>query len=338
MGTYSTLRPAGLRDTVPTMAPPVNDESRVRFRYGGPYFAAASALPLHTGLGRPGRLLTLLAAALRQPRGLAALIVLLLRTRTEEVLLSQSALGHELSLYFDQRFLGAFPQNRLCRAVLILPTCHADYLRGRHRQALRTNLRRADAAGIRCEWITEPQQAIHACRGILRARRHESMTEAEIDRTIRAWSKLLAGSDITLGVARSKIGTPLALIAAAIDDRVCLIHSAVASNHEARWALHNHLVRFVIARGVEYLLCDGGGPFGALGFEPEIHHYQRLLGYELRHLVPMNAKPRAAAGRRRPFDVLVRYPAGSRCPLEVASRLEVGEAREAVAPRSAPDW
>jgi hypothetical protein len=228
------------------------------------------------------------------------------------VLLSQSPAGRGLRLYFNERSLGVFPQNRLCRAVLLVPRCHADYLRGRHRQALRTNLRRANAAGIGCEWITAAPRAVDAGREILHRRRLEPMTEVEIDRITCAWSELFARSEITLGVARANQGTPLAIIAATIDERVCLIHSAVASNHEARWALHDHLVRLLIARGVKYLLCEGGGPLGALGFPPEIHHYQRLLGYELRHLVPMNAHPRAARARRRPFAVLVRYPAGSR--------------------------
>jgi len=287
----------------------VPDESRAGVRYAGPCFAAASALPLAAGLGRPGRLLTLMAAGVRRPRRIVALIVLLLRTRTEAVPLSQSPAGRELSIYFGQRFLGLVPQNRLCRAVLILPRKHADYMRGRHRQALRTNLRRAGAAGIRCEWVTGPSRASDACREIFRRRRLALMTDAEVDCTIRSWSKLFGRSDITLGVARDPRGAPLALVAAAIDERICLIHAAVASNHEARWALHDHLVRFLIARGVKYLLCEGGGPFGALGFPPEIHHYQRLLGYEIRHVVPMNAQPYAATSRHRLFDALVRYPA-----------------------------
>jgi hypothetical protein len=263
-------------------------------------------------LGRPGRLLTLLTEAVRQPWRFAALTELVLRTRTEEVLLSESPAGRGLRLYFNERFLGVFPQNRLCRAVLLLPRCHSDYLRGRHRQALRTNLRRAASAGIGCEWITDAPRALDAGREILHRRRLEPMTELEIERITRAWSKLFGRSEITLGVARDPTGAPLAMIAAAIDERVCLIHSAVASNHEARWALHDHLVRLLIARGVEYLLCEGGGPFGALGFPREIHHYQRLLGYELRHLVPVNAHPFLAPSRCRRLDVLVRYPAGSR--------------------------
>ena len=41
-----------------------------------------------------------------------------------------------------------------------------------------------------------------------------------------------------------------------------------------------------------YLLADGGGPFGALGFATSVQHYQHLLGYELRHLVPLGTRRR----------------------------------------------
>jgi hypothetical protein len=37
--------------------------------------------------------------------------------------------------------------------------------------------------------------------------------------------------------------------------------------------------------------------FGALGFTSGIRHYQHLLGYELRHVIP--ARPRRARRRRR---------------------------------------
>jgi hypothetical protein len=41
-------------------------------------------------------------------------------------------------------------------------------------------------------------------------------------------------------------------------------------------------------------LGEGDGPLGALGYAPQVHHYQHLLGYELRHLVPTNG-----SGKRR---------------------------------------
>jgi hypothetical protein len=277
---------------------PRRDTSATRFGYRSPWFSDASALPLDTGLGHPGRLASVLAVGIRRPRRIVALIVLLLRTRSEEMTLSQSPAGRELRRYFDERFLGVFPQNRLCRAVLLLPQGHADYLRGRHRQALRTNLRRASAAGIRCDSIADASTALAAAGEIL-DRRSARGTEADLECTTRTWAQLFASTDMTLAIARDQDARPLALMAAIVDASVCVIHVAVASNHEARWALHDYLVRLLIARGVRYLLSEGGGPFGALGFPPEVHHYQQLLGYELRHLVPRrpNAGDAVCLGR-----------------------------------------
>ena len=98
-------------------------------------FRAVSALPITGRLSRPDRFARLLAAAVRRPRRLAALVVLLLKTRSEHPPLSPSPAGRTLALYFGERFLGVFPQNRLCRAVLLLPSDHAEYLRGRRQFA-----------------------------------------------------------------------------------------------------------------------------------------------------------------------------------------------------------
>jgi hypothetical protein len=292
-------------------ARPAHQPSGDQFRYGGPWFVAASALPLHGGLGHPERLARLLAAGVRRPRRVLALARLLLHTRSEEVLLSESSTGHRARRYFDQRFLGIFPQNRLCQAVLILPHCHADYLRGRRRQALRTNLRRAAAAGIRCEQMAELSDALDATQEILE-RRVKQRTEVEPAAVMRIWRTIFARPDMSLAVARDKQGRPLALIAAMVDERLCVIYGGVACDRDARWALHDHLVRLLIARGVRHVLADGGGPFGALGFTPEVHYYQRLLGYELRHLVPRRAHPAAAACRQHSGNPLTRYLLSSR--------------------------
>jgi hypothetical protein len=284
-----------------------------RFRYAGPCFAAASALPLGAGLGHPARLAVLAACVVRRPWQIAALIVLLLQTPREHVFLSESFAGQALRDHFNQRFCGIFPQNRLLRGVLLLPQDHSEYLRGRRRQALRTNLRKAAAAGMRCEGTADAAcapaapgapaapatGALEAAEQIVRDRR-TTMTAAELTELKRAWRAPFARPEMTLLIARDPSGRPLALTAAVIDEAVCLVHVAVASSHEARWALHDHLVQLLIARGVRYLLVEGAGPFGALGFEPEVHHYQRLLGYELRHLVPRAPARRPRTGTRRP--------------------------------------
>jgi hypothetical protein len=109
-------------------------------------------------------------------------------------------------------------------------------------------------------------------------------------------AEFFASPHTTLTVARDEHGRPLAYAAVIIDDMVCLICSALANCHEARWALHDHLVQILIARRVRYLLAEGGGLFGALGFAVNVQHYQHLLGYELRHLRPV---PRRTRSRRR---------------------------------------
>lgn len=119
---------------------------------------------------------------------------------------------------------------------------------------------------------------------------------------VASWQELLARPEMTLVVARDRLGCPLALAGAVIDDGVCLIRMAVASEHRARWALHDHLVRMLIERGVTYLLGEGDGPLGALGFDANVHHYQHLLGYELRHLTPRTTRRPAASTEERSWS------------------------------------
>jgi hypothetical protein len=221
-----------------------------------------------------------------------------------------------LDRYLNQRRFGVLPQNRLCRGVLLLPESHADYLRGRRRQALRTNLRRAAAAGIRCEVVGDPRRAIDDASHVLR-RQWGWLAEAELQAYLNAfWLR----PETTVTVSRDERGRPLAVAVSVIDDTACLILGAVATRHEARWALHDHLVRILIARGVRYLLADGGGPFGALGFEANVQHYQHLLGYELRHVIPSSARPTTRRRRVVAAVAVAVCPGLTRPPRRRASR------------------
>lgn len=270
--------------------------SHRRLRYGGPWFSAASALPLDGGLVRYGRLPALLAAAVRHPLGIAALMVLLVRTRSEQLHLSESPAGETLRSYFNERSLGVFPRNRLCQGVLLVPQVHSAYLRGHRRQALRTNLRRAASAGIRCEIVRDRRYVVDE---ILEIRRQQTSFH---DDDTEGWRTGLVSPQVTLMVARDKRGTPVAWTGVVLDESVCLITLAGATSHEARWALHDYLVRVLIARRTRYLLASGGGPFGALGYAASVQHYQHLLGYELRHLVPVSVRELRRKRRRGGFS------------------------------------
>jgi hypothetical protein len=276
-------------------------ESDCRVRYGSSWVSAASALPLDGGISRPRPMARLIAAAVLRPRRLTALIVLILRIRREYVVLSESRAGQALDAYFNERLFG-IPRNRFCRGVVLLPQDHADYLRGRRRRALRTNLRRAAAVGIRCDVVSDSRRANDDASHLLR-RYWDSLTDTVLHARIDDIRAVLARPETTVTVARDEHGRPLAVAAAVIDDMVCLIELAVATSHEARWALHDYLVRILIARRVRYLLSEGGGLFGALGFTNNVQHYQHLLGYELRHVIP--ATPRPTTLRRRLVASLV---------------------------------
>jgi hypothetical protein len=231
--------------------------------------------------------LKLAAAGLRRPWRATALLAMLVRTGSTQVILSTSPTGHALLAYLNQRWLGVLPKHRLCRAVLLLPDDHSQYLRGRSRQALRTNLHRAAGAGIECEAIRDSALAVDAVFEILYSRRRP-ISEGQVDDALcREWAAQFARPDTTLLIARDQNHRRLAFLAAVIDETACLIKVAVASSHEARWALHDHLVRTLIADGITCVMVEGGGPFGSLGLSSQEQYYQHLLGYELRHVNPV---------------------------------------------------
>jgi hypothetical protein len=230
----------------------------------------------------------LLLVAMAHPRRAIALVGLLLRSPIVEIALSESVAGRALCAHLDQRFLRIFPQNRLCQGVLILPRSPSDYLQGRRRRTVRTNPRRAAVARIQCETIDNPSAALQAAWHVIRARQ-APMHGDDLATLTGPLPILFERPEVTLLIARGPDSVPLAVAAVVIDDEVCLIHLAISSSHEARWALHHHLVLTLIARRVKYLIADCDGPFGALGLSPNEQYYQHLLGYDLCHVTPRRA-------------------------------------------------
>jgi hypothetical protein len=224
-------------------------------------------------------------AAVAHPSRAVALIVLLLRLPRVHLTLSGSPAGQQLRQYFDQRFLGILPQNLLCQGVLVLPEHHSDYLGGRRRRTVRNNLRRAASAGIRCESGVSTSVALQAASNVFHDRRG-TMTAEDVATLSDGWPTLFEQPAGTMMIARDRDDNPVGLAVVVIDTEVCLIRQAIASSHEARWALHDHLVQSLIERRVKYLLPICGGPFGAVGLPPNVQYHQHLLGYELYHIVP----------------------------------------------------
>ena len=300
---------------------PAKSEADRRLRYGGAWVSAASALPLNANAIRPQPVARLISACMRRPRRLTALIALLLRTPTERVVLSGTTTGQILSEYFSQRAMGVVPRKRFLRGVLLLPQEHAAYIAGRHRKTLRRNLRRAAASGIRCEVVTDPRRALEDVSQVL-GHHPRSVIDSSFQTVVQRVRATAQCPETTIAVARDAVGRPVAMLTCVIDDRVCLITSAVATGREARWALHDHLVRLLIVRRVRYLLGDGEGPFGALGYPPAVQHYQHLLGYELRHVVPADTRRITLARRLVAPVVLVAATVAIAVPSAAAGVIE----------------
>jgi hypothetical protein len=241
-------------------------------RFGAAVYTAANAL---------GMTVVTIGAGIYRPSRVLALIGLVARTQSETLWFSDSEAGRTLSEYFRRSCLGVVPLNRLCRGVLILPEQHADYLRGHRREAVRRNLRRAAAGGITCERIADRSRAAELLTQLSESR--QSPMTAEYT---RVWRATVDRPETELFLALDPNGEPLALAGIVVDEMVGLILFAMASSHEARWALHDHIVRTLIDRQVQYLVAEGGGAFGALGYSPSVQRYQHLHGYELRHLKP----------------------------------------------------
>jgi hypothetical protein len=166
------------------------------------------------------------------------------------------------------------------------------------------------SAGITCEVVSDRAGVLDE---ILDIDSHGSFAR---DTDIKSWRAALAMPEFTVMVARSECGNPLAFAGVVIDEAVCLISVTGAISHEARWALHDYLVQTLIAQRVRYLIASGGGPFGALGYSPNVQEYQHLLGYDLRHVsavVPRHVRRgrRSLPTFRNKVTSATRQPTGS---------------------------
>jgi hypothetical protein len=159
---------------------------------------------------------------------------------------------------------------RAAQSVLALPTEFSQYMRGRHRQAVRTNVGHARSAGLivtRTELDVWQPGLDDTRRGLL--------TPAPIE----VWRVLGPDGE----------GPPRAEAVLTVDAEVALLHGLVSSLTYARWLLHTAIVeRLCGSCRVLLVNCDDAYLTG-----PGTHHFQRLLGYEIARL----ELPRA--GRRR---------------------------------------
>jgi hypothetical protein len=162
---------------------------------------------------------------------------------------------------------------RTARAALELPADRETYLRGRPKQALRTNLRHAATEGIVCKTLprVEDQEAA------LQAFYATSHFTAEDRRYLGEALHVNPGQQ-DFYCAEEADGRIIAIAAVAVNERTAflLFHHSLESEHAAiaRYALTMHIVSELIERRVSLLLVSS-----ALTLPPGLRYFQQRLGF-----------------------------------------------------------
>jgi hypothetical protein len=198
---------------------------------------------------------------------------------------SDSATGEEMRQWYrpDRRL----PFNRAPIAVLELPGSQAEYLRGRARQALRTNLTRAAAEGLTCAPVEDAPE-LHRVAAAIGARRGTTA-----DGVVR--SDLAPGPHRLFSAAYDAAGDPVALSHTVVDGTWAgLILMVTAVDHAqaslVRYALQAHLAGRLIDQGASTLTVGGSMLLTSTG----TRYFQRRTGF-----TPVHLRPAPAPNRRR---------------------------------------
>jgi hypothetical protein len=162
---------------------------------------------------------------------------------------------------------------RMARAALELPDDRATYLRGRPKQALRTNLRHAETQGIVCKTLPRIEDQEAAIKSFYAASHF-----TERDRVYLGEALQVNPGQQDFYSAEEADGRILAIAAVVVTGRTALLlfHHSLESEHAAiaRYALTMHIVSALIERRVNIMLVGS-----ALTLPPGLRYFQQRLGF-----------------------------------------------------------
>jgi hypothetical protein len=189
--------------------------------------------------------------------------------------LSDGPAGLAIAEHLSLRRWG-IPRFRLAQGVLYLPSDFATYLRGRRRQAVRTNVHRARDLGIDCH-----------------------------SRTLPAWTrpgeKLTRSAPVEHWWAATRDGATVGEAWLTVDEECALLHSMTSSERYARWLLHTAIVERLCAARCRLLLTNS---FDLPLMSPGQQYFQRLLGYSIARVRLQPSSGALAVRRRVPIALL----------------------------------
>jgi hypothetical protein len=155
---------------------------------------------------------------------------------------------------------GARYRYRGPQGVLTLPGDFAEYMRGRHRQAVRTNVGHARRAGLTVN--------------------HRVLSDWEPGHDDTRRGLLSPGPIEHWKVFEHGKVLPVAEAIFTVDDEVALLHGLGSHNPHARWLIHTEVVERLCG-SARFLLVNSDDAFL---IRPGDQYFQRLLGYEITRL------------------------------------------------------
>jgi len=219
--------------------------------YGSRWLAKASDCAGTLRQARAGTPAGLMRALALLPY-LLALLCVIPRTRLR---LSRSPSGDLIRSHLRLRRWG-LPRFRLAQGVLHLPESFSTYMRGRSKQAVRTNVARARVRGIQSAYTIVP-----------------------------AWTPLerprAPAAPVQYWQAKSQTGVVLGEAWVTVDEDCALLHSLVTKETDVRWLLHTAIVEQLCISGCRQLLTDS---YDAFLMPAGQQYFQRLLGYSVERL------------------------------------------------------
>jgi hypothetical protein len=243
---------------------------RRELRYGSREFAAASDWAWR--LPYSPRISALIGTLVREP-ALLRVVVAVRRLPVIDLRVRRA----DVDAWFEADF-GPARHGRLAQAVLDLPAAEKHYLTGRHKQAVRTNLRHARDVGVASHRVPTYEEWSEAAGIILDARPDGKAAGREMD-------KPEPGQHVAYYVARDAQDTPLAYAGVALFGQFAVLFALLSHLDRqpgaswARYQLHTCLALDLGRSGVSYLLVGS-----ALRETAGNQYFQHLLGYRARNL------------------------------------------------------
>jgi hypothetical protein len=222
---------------------------------------------------RHGSPLATVGLLARRPAAAAQTAGYLARLPTVSIPVSDRPAGAAIRELLGARTLSLLPTGRLAQAVLSLDGDRDSSVSGRHRQALRTNLRRGHALGLAVHRVPDLGCFSELVSEVGR-RRGDDTADPELAPVVDA--------EVNHGyVVTDPRGVPEGYLLLAVDTHAAWMLQSIGARPGkgaalCHYLLHAAAVRDLMHAKVRYLIADG-----ALSVPDGVGYLQRRLGYRV---------------------------------------------------------